>query len=115
VNVATEDYCNVIRYELEKQHSLCKHNALAVQTPRSLLSPKNMPKTQTSTTNAPSTENAPPEGANAHDQEMHQPFLDDNEQENNDDDLPQTPLTSPDDQPELISHIHQLKTSQGRS
>jgi len=96
VNVATEDYCNVIRYELEKQQSLCKHNALAVQTPRSLLSPKNMPKTQTSTTNAPSTENAPPEGANAHDQEMHQPFLDDNEQENNDDDLPQTPLTSPD-------------------
>ncbi|KAI2490290.1 hypothetical protein MHU86_24280 [Fragilaria crotonensis] len=106
VNVATEDTCNVIRYELEKHQSLCKHNALAVQTPRSLLLPKTIPKTQTSTTNAPSTENAPPEEANAH-QEVHQPmfantptcretFLDDNEQENNDDDLPQTPLTSPD-------------------
>ncbi|KAI2498261.1 hypothetical protein MHU86_16240 [Fragilaria crotonensis] len=106
VNVATEDTCKVIRYELEKHQSLCKHNALAVQTPRSLLLPKTIPKTQTSTTNAPSTENAPPEEANAH-QEVHQPmfantppcretFLDDNEQENNDDDLPQTPLTSPD-------------------
>ncbi|KAI2489630.1 hypothetical protein MHU86_24961 [Fragilaria crotonensis] len=106
VNVATEDYCNVIRYELEKQHSLCKHNALAVQTPRSLLSPTKIPKTQTSTTNAPSPENAPPEGANAH-QEVHHPmfantptncetFFDDNEHENNDDELPQIPLTSPD-------------------
>ncbi|KAI2500871.1 hypothetical protein MHU86_13591 [Fragilaria crotonensis] len=106
VNVATEDYCNVIRYELEKQQSLCKHNALAVQTPRSLILPEKNPKTQTSTTYAPSTENAPPEGANAH-QEVHHPmfantptncetFFDDNEHENNDDDLPQTPLTSPD-------------------
>ncbi|KAI2508606.1 hypothetical protein MHU86_5789 [Fragilaria crotonensis] len=106
VNVATEDYCNVIRYELEKQQSLCKHNALAVQTPRSLILPKKNPKTQTSTTNAPSTENAPPEGANAH-QEVHHPmfantptncetFFDDNEHENNDDELPQIPLTSPD-------------------
>ncbi|KAI2501558.1 hypothetical protein MHU86_12935 [Fragilaria crotonensis] len=90
---------------LEELHRISSQLYLRRSFHLSLILPKN-PKTQTSTTNAPSTENAPPEGANAH-QEVHHPmfantptncetFFDDNEHENNDDDLPQTPLTSPD-------------------
>ena len=40
VNVATEDNCNVIRYELDKRQNPCNHNALAVLTRRSSLYPK---------------------------------------------------------------------------
>ena len=43
VNVATEDNCNVIRYELDKQQNPCNHNALAVLTHRSSLLPENNP------------------------------------------------------------------------
>ncbi|KAI2511802.1 hypothetical protein MHU86_2534 [Fragilaria crotonensis] len=43
VNVATEDNCNVIRYDLEKQQCPLEHNALVVLTRRSSLLPENNP------------------------------------------------------------------------
>ena len=49
VNVATEDNCNVIRYELDKQQNPCNHNALAVLTCRSSLLPENNPRIEPAT------------------------------------------------------------------
>ncbi|KAI2498782.1 hypothetical protein MHU86_15738 [Fragilaria crotonensis] len=51
VNVATEDNCNVIRYDLEKQQCPLEHNALVVLTRRSSLLPENNPGIEPATPN----------------------------------------------------------------
>jgi hypothetical protein len=51
VNVATEDNCNVIRYDLEKQQCPLEHSALVVLTRRSSLLPENNPGIEPATPN----------------------------------------------------------------
>jgi hypothetical protein len=51
VNVATEDNCNVIRYDLKKQQCPLEHSALVFLTRRSSLLPENNPGIEPATPN----------------------------------------------------------------